>query len=131
MRLTSYLPLRILKSVNEASEPRPRPFYRAVKPVRDPEYTRFIKRLPCVACLRTWRVDPCHTGPHGMSQKSCDLKCIPLCRTCHPKFDADPRGFAERNGLDIPALIERFNRFYSEKLSGTDSGTFPDSPKAA
>ena len=48
----------------------PRPIYTAVKPVRDPNYLRFIKRLPCVACLKTWWVDPCHTGPHGMGQKS-------------------------------------------------------------
>jgi hypothetical protein len=90
--------------------------YRAVKPVRNPDYTRFIKRLPCANCLRTWNVDPCHTGAHGMGQKSCDLKTIPLCRTCHQEFDADPHGFAERNQLDIPALIERFNKFYSEKV---------------
>ena len=69
---------------------------------------------PCCNCLRTWNVDPCHTGSHGMGQKSCDLKTIPLCRSCHIEFDAAPRGFAERNKLDIPALIERFNRAYRE-----------------
>jgi len=51
-----------------------------------------------------------------MGQKSCDLTCIPLCRRCHDEFDADPRGFAERNKLDIAALIEQFNRFYFEKV---------------
>lgn len=91
---------------------RPGPIYRAVKPVRDPEYRRLIKRLPCVACLRTWRVDPAHTGPHGTGQKACDLKCIPLCRKCHQKFDASPYTFAERHALDIPALIARLNSFY-------------------
>jgi len=95
---------------------RPRAIYRAQKPVRDPEYRQFIKRLPCVACLKTWRVDPAHTGPHGINQKACDLKCIPLCRKCHEAFDSDPRGFAERHGLDVPALIAQFNRFYFEKL---------------
>jgi hypothetical protein len=88
--------------------------YRAEKPVRDAEYRRFIKRLPCVACLKTWNVDPAHTGPHGMAQKSSDLTCIPLCRKCHDAFDADPRGFAEQQKLDVPALIARLNRFYSQ-----------------
>jgi hypothetical protein len=102
---------------SEASQIAPRPIYRAEKPVRDPRYRQFIKRLPCVACLKTWGIDPAHTGPHGITQKSCDLKCIPLCRRCHDKFDADPRGFAEREGLDIPALIARFNQFYREKIA--------------
>jgi hypothetical protein len=114
--LTIRSTLRILKTVDQSSEPQPRPMYRAVKPVRNPEYTRFIKRLPCCNCLRTWNVDPAHTGAHGMGQKACDLKTIPLCRSCHIEFDSDPRGFAERNKLDIPALIERFNKFYLEKV---------------
>jgi hypothetical protein len=102
---------------SEAFDIKPRPIYKAEKPVRDQRYRQFIKRLPCVACLRTWGVDPAHTGPHGTGQKACDLKCIPLCRACHNKFDADPRGFAEREKLDIPALIARFNRFYQEKIA--------------
>lgn len=98
------------------SEIRPRPIYRAEKPVRDPEYRRFIKRLPCSACLKTWGIDPAHTGPHGIAQKACDLKCIPLCRKCHNAFDSDPRGFADIHNLDIPRLIARFNQFYFEKI---------------
>lgn len=109
--------MRILGIVHQASQINPRPIYQAQKPVRDPQYKRFIKRLPCVACLKTWGVDPAHTGPHGISQKGCDLKCIPLCRRCHAAFDADPQGFAEREKLDIPALIARFNRFYQEKIA--------------
>lgn len=90
--------------------------YRAVQPVRDPLYRRFIKSLPCVACLKTWNVDPCHTGPHGVGQKSCDLSCIPLCRKHHQEYDANPVKFAERYKLDIPALIQMFNSFYQTKL---------------
>ena len=94
----------------------PGPIYRAQKPVRDREYLRFIKRLPCVACLRTWGIDPAHTGPHGLGQKACDLKTIPLCRRCHDEFDSGPLRFAEKHGLDIPALIARFNEFYRSKI---------------
>jgi len=100
------------------SQLRSGPVYHASKPVRDPEYKRFIKALPCVACLRTWSVDPCHTGPHGIGQKACDLKTIPLCRRCHGAYDADPREFIETWKLDIPALIARFNQFYQTKLKG-------------
>lgn len=95
----------------------PGPIYRSVKPVRSPEYRRFIKRLPCAACLATWNVDPCHTGPHGLSQKSSDMSCIPLCRRCHDAFDADPHGFAARHKMDVPALIKKFNSFYREKIN--------------
>lgn len=96
---------------------RPRPPYQRCKPVRDPDYRRFIKRLPCVACLRTWHVDPAHTGPHGLGQKADDSNCIPLCRRCHDAYGANPRQFAERHQLDIPALIRRFNEFY-DRLKG-------------
>ncbi len=89
------------------------PIYQRERVTRDPEYRRFIKRLPCVACLRTWRVDPAHTGPHALGVKACDLKCIPLCRKCHDQFDADPVAFTEKHGLDIPALIAKFNEFYA------------------
>ncbi len=93
------------------------PVYHAEKPVRDYKYRLFIKNLPCLACLKTWNVDPCHTGPRGLGQKTSDLACIPLCRKCHDQFDADPYGFAETHGIDIPARIKQFNEFYA-KLKG-------------
>jgi len=65
------------------SQLRPGTLYQGSKPIRDAEYRRFIKRLPCVGCDKTWWIDPAHTGPHGTGQKSCDLTCIPLCRPCH------------------------------------------------
>jgi hypothetical protein len=93
----------------------PGPIYQRHQPVRDDDYKRFIKRLPCVGCLKTWGIDPAHTGPHGIGQKSCDLSCIPLCRTCHRDYDAAPLKFATRK-LDIPALIKQFNEFYRDKI---------------
>ena len=97
---------------------RPGPLYCGTKPTRDADYTRFIKRLPCVACLKTWWIDPAHTGPHALRQKSSDLNCIPLCRKCHAEFDQCQWRFAERHHLDIPALIQKFNQFYETKLKG-------------
>lgn len=104
--------------MNTLSQIRPQPLYAGSKPVRDPAYKRFIRALPCVACLKTWWIESCHTGGHGIGQKSSDWDCIPLCRACHALYDADPRGFAARLKLDIPALIQRFNTFYRTKLGG-------------
>ena len=104
--------------MNQPLQIRSGTLYQAAKPVRDPDYRHFIKSLPCVGCLKTWWVDPCHTGPHGLGQKACDLTCIPLCRRCHQVFDANPQKFAEVYKLDIPALIEMFNSFYQTKLGG-------------
>lgn len=102
--------------MNTASQIRPGALYRAIKPVRDREYRRFIKRLPCAACLKTWWVDPCHTGPHGTAQKACDLTCIPLCRPCHREYDTAPQVFIEAHRLDVPALIAKLNQFYRAKI---------------
>lgn len=92
--------------------------YRPAKPIRDPGYRRWIKRSPCAACGRSWSIDPAHTGPHGMSQKASDLTCIPLCRRCHDAFDATPQLFAEKHGLDIPALIQQLNQAYQQTMKG-------------
>lgn len=88
--------------------------YRPAKPVRDPEYRRFIKRFPCSVCGKSWGIDPCHTGPHGLSQRSSDMSCIPLCRVHHQEYDSGPREFVEKHHLDIPLLIEAFNMFYAQ-----------------
>jgi hypothetical protein len=84
------------------------------KPIRNPEYRRWVKKLPCAACGRSWGIDPAHTGPHGLSQKSSDSTCIPLCRQCHDALDAAPQAFAEQRQIDIPVLIERLNRDYHQ-----------------
>ena len=99
---------------------RPGPLYRSVAPVRDPLYRRFIKQFPCVGCARTWHIDPCHVGPHGIGQKACDLTCIPLCRKCHEAFDAAPAEFAASRRLDIPALQRMFQRFWILRHGGGD-----------
>lgn len=92
--------------------------YRPSRPVRDAEYRRWVKSLPCAACGRSWNIDPAHTGPHGMSQKASDLTCIPLCRRDHDAYDAAPYEFADRHYLDVPALVERLNRDYRKTVKG-------------
>lgn len=88
---------------------------RSARPVRDANYRRYVRSHPCAACGRTWSVEACHTGPHGLSQKSCDLTCIPLCRQDHRDFDADPRGFAEKRNLDVSSLIAELQAGYESR----------------
>jgi len=104
--------------MNQPLQIRPGQMYSGSKPVRDAKYLAFIRRLPCVVCLKTWWIAACHTGPHATSQKSSDLDTIPLCPKCHDEFDKCQWRFAERHHLDIPALIAMFNSFYQTKLGG-------------
>jgi hypothetical protein len=103
--------------MSELFQVNPGQLYHGQKPIRDPEHRRFVKSHPCAACGQTWGVDPCHTGPHGTSQKACDLTVIPLCRKCHDKFDDNPREFAEANDLDIPALIQQFTQERERRMA--------------
>ncbi len=90
--------------------------YQRHKPIRDELYLKFVRKMPCAACLKKWGIDAAHTGAHGISQKSCDYSAIPLCRTCHQDYDANPQRFAARKKLDIPALVAKLNQFYREKI---------------
>lgn len=76
------------------------------------DYLRWVRQLGCSvdSCVMGDRsVDAAHTGPRGLSQKSSDFSCIPLCRRHHQEFDANPRVFALKTGIDIPALVEALN----------------------
>ncbi len=93
--------------------------YRPGRPVRSRKYLAFIRRQASVVS-GLGPCDPCHTGPHGAGQKASDLTCIPLTRREHDQFDADPRGFARRHGLDIPELIRHFNGLFAIDPKGGD-----------
>lgn len=103
--------------MNQPLQIAPGPVYRATKPVRDAKYRQFVKRFPCIGCGQGWGIDPMHTGPHGLGQKSCDLTVLPGCRKCHQEFDADPRAWAEKHGVDVPAKIAQFNAWYERIVS--------------
>ncbi len=86
------------------------------KPVRDPGYLRFIRSFACLVCrpLRYF-VDACHTGPHGVSQKACDLTCIPLCRKHHQEYDRNPRQFEKAHRLNVATRVAGFNAEYRRR----------------
>jgi hypothetical protein len=100
----------------------PGPIYQPEKLVRDPLYRRWIKQFPCLGCGATWGIDPCHTGPHGLNQKACDSRCIPLCRKCHDAFDANPELFAQRHGWNLTLIINLFNQVWKWKQQGGNDG---------
>ena len=85
---------------------------RWLKPARNEAYKRWIKRFPCLACGSTYMVDPAHTGPHGFGSRSSDYSCIPLCRKCHPEFDAAPRQFASEREWSIAEIVTLWNHLW-------------------
>jgi len=104
--------------MNTPAQINPGHLYQGTKPVRDPQYLKFIRLLPCIGCGKTWGSQAMHSGAHGLGQKASDLDTLPGCWKCHKEFDKNPRQFAERHKLDIPALIQMFNSFYQTKIKG-------------
>ncbi len=83
------------------------------KPQISFRYRAFIRGFSCVACGSLRYIEAAHTGPRGLSQKSNDMTCIPLCANCHrikPKsFHAlGAVRFFEFHGLLISEMIEFF-----------------------
>ncbi len=102
---------------------------------KDPAYLKFIRSLPCCVCILPWRLEgsgvsysniqktrteAAHTGRRGISQKSDDRTCIPLCAEHH----REGRGAIHRVGnnfwtlhnIDPARLIADLNaRYESER----------------
>jgi hypothetical protein len=90
-----------------ASQVAPRLLVRSMKPVRNRAYLAFIRKQPCCVTGRTWGVEACHTGPHGLSQKASDLDAIPLTREFHQLLDSIGRpAFEQRYGVNIGQIIQ-------------------------
>ena len=85
-----------------------------MKPVRNPEYLKWIRTLPCAVCRTRRGVEAAHTGPHGLGQKSSDLSAIPLCARHHRTgqdsyHKLGPRRFAEAHQLNVPQIVARLS----------------------
>ena len=82
---------------------------------RDGAYRAWIRTLPCVACGSTWNVEAAHTGRDGgMSIKSSDYTCVPLCSHCHRQaphaYHVIGRdAFEQRHSLSFPKIAARLN----------------------
>jgi len=84
-------------------------------PERSPEYRAWIRNYPCVTCGRCYAIEAAHTGPHGISQKSSDRSCIPLCAWCHrlgrySLHRLGPTWFEAFHQVSIAALVAEFNQ---------------------
>ena len=88
-------------------------------PVRSDEYRAFVRSHCCVACGSSYQIEAAHTSivdapdqRGGMSQKSADYSCIPLCRDCHTQaacayHRVGERVFAKRHRLNLRAIVAR------------------------
>jgi hypothetical protein len=81
------------------------------KPIRHPKYLKFVRGLPCAISGASWGVEACHTGDHGLRQKSSDLDAIPLNRIFHRPgypFSYHTLGrvqFEKHHGVSISRII--------------------------
>jgi hypothetical protein len=93
-------------------------------PARDAEYRAFVRSFPCAACGSTRSVEAAHTGcDGGMSQKSSDYSCIPLCPDCHrvgrlAYHRVGRAEFAARHELDYAEECSRVLREWQAARAG-------------
>jgi hypothetical protein len=86
-----------------------------MKPERNPAYLAFVRKQPCCVCGKQWGIEACHSGPHGIGQKSPDHSSIPLCRTHHSdaRVGLDRIGraaFEDLHGVNVQKLIRDTRR---------------------
>jgi hypothetical protein len=71
-----------------------------------------------MARFQMGKVEAAHTGPHGMSQKSDDHTCIPLCEEHHRegKFSYHKLGrkFWTHWGIDRQQLVRTLNERFED-----------------
>lgn len=89
---------------------------------RDHKRLELIRSLPCCECGLPPRSEAAHSnfGEHGKGKgiKACDKYTIPLCRSCHARFDKFDMG------MDHDESIEWFSRklvFINKVLSEVES----------
>jgi hypothetical protein len=100
---------------------------RYLRPAKDAEYLRFLRRFPCVSCGSGRRIEAAHIGPRGLKQKTSDCLALPLCFMCHQDgkkalHRIGPEAFQAVNGLEFAALQMMFNRFYFLKTGRYAAG---------
>jgi hypothetical protein len=106
----------------EAFDIRPRPIYKAEKPIRDPKYLAMVRKLCCIVC-GSWRlVESAHFGAHGLSQRASDMDVLPLCRVCHRTgtksyHNVGARRFVAIHKFDVKAHQNRIQKFYAERIA--------------
>ena len=120
-----------MREVHEVDLPRkaPQKAFSALgnKPARNWKYRAWVRSLPCAVCGLEPAGEAAHTGSDGgMSQKSSDYSCIPLCSDCHTLGEKayhriGRETFEARHGLDILQLVRRLNRLWFKAKRGEDA----------
>lgn len=95
-----------------AGEACPKP----LPPARSDRYLKFVRTKPCLLCDQPAPSHAHHHGPHAMSEKTDDYRCIPLC-------DLDHRAFHDGNRPHLEELVAPAQREllveYVRALEGT------------
>lgn len=86
-------------------------------PPRSPEYRRWIRSFPCAVCGALVRIEAAHTGMHGISQKSSDFQCLPLCVWDHREgpyalHRIGPEQFEQYYQVSLAGLVAEFQQLW-------------------
>jgi hypothetical protein len=89
------------------------------KPRRGPDqteaYRACIRQQPSCVSESRRNIEACHTGPHGLGQKSSGYTCIPLTHQEHMELhQIGPRQFQEKYRIDFEVIIEGLFTEWSE-----------------
>jgi hypothetical protein len=93
------------------------------RPARDEGYKDWIRTLAGCACGVEGRSEAAHTGTEGgMSMKSSDYSCVPLCADCHTQAPyayhrIGRRLFESSNDLCFADLVARLQREWRERCA--------------
>ena len=92
-------------------------------PPRDEAYKDWIRTLPCVGCGVRGRSEAAHTGSDGgMSMKSSDYSCVPICADCHTQAPGayhrvGKRGFERAHRISFRALVAELNEEWRKQCA--------------
>jgi hypothetical protein len=97
----------------------------------DPEYRAWIRQQPCLICQSTRGVEAAHTGWHGMSARTEDRACVPLCRKHHRtapdsyhQLRPEPR-FERAHGISLAAEVRKRNEAWEAAGERETAGGAP------
>ena len=87
-------------------------------PARSWRYRQWIRSLPCACCGVEPAGEAAHTGSDGgMSLRSSDYSCVPLCTECHTQSELayhrlGKQAFELRHNVSLAELVKRLNRIW-------------------
>jgi hypothetical protein len=83
-------------------------------PFRSVAYRRWVASHPCQVCGNP-ETQACHTVTGGMSMKSSDATCVPLCPRHHREFDSGRAKFDQKYCVDMFNVSVQLFALWEEK----------------